>query len=56
MIQYGDADSAIAGGTEAVITPLAVGGFAVAALREAEDLFDQAAGAFREGSARCRKI
>jgi 3-oxoacyl-[acyl-carrier-protein] synthase II len=29
MIQYGDADSAIAGGTEAVITPLAVGGFSV---------------------------
>ena len=29
MIQYGEADSAIAGGTEAVITPLAVGGFAV---------------------------
>jgi 3-oxoacyl-[acyl-carrier-protein] synthase II len=28
-IQYGDADAAIAGGTEAVITPLAVGGFAV---------------------------
>lgn len=29
MIQYGDADSAIAGGTEAVVTRLAVGGFAV---------------------------
>jgi 3-oxoacyl-[acyl-carrier-protein] synthase II len=29
MIQYGDADSAIAGGSESVITPLAVGGFAV---------------------------
>jgi 3-oxoacyl-[acyl-carrier-protein] synthase II len=29
MIQYGEADTAIAGGTEAVITPLAVGGFAV---------------------------
>jgi 3-oxoacyl-[acyl-carrier-protein] synthase II len=29
MIQYGEADSAIAGGTEAVITPLAIGGFAV---------------------------
>jgi len=29
MIQYGDADSAIAGGSEAVITPLAVGGFSV---------------------------
>ena len=29
MIQYGDADAAIAGGTEAVITPLAVGGFSV---------------------------
>ena len=29
MIQYGDADAAIAGGTEAVITPLAVGGFGV---------------------------
>jgi 3-oxoacyl-[acyl-carrier-protein] synthase II len=29
MIQYGDADSAIAGGTESVITPLAVGGFGV---------------------------
>jgi 3-oxoacyl-[acyl-carrier-protein] synthase II len=29
MIQYGDADSAIAGGAESVITPLAVGGFAV---------------------------
>jgi 3-oxoacyl-[acyl-carrier-protein] synthase II len=29
MIQHGDADAAIAGGTEAVITPLAVGGFAV---------------------------
>jgi 3-oxoacyl-[acyl-carrier-protein] synthase II len=28
-IQYGEADAAIAGGTEAVITPLAVGGFAV---------------------------
>lgn len=28
MIQYGDADAAIAGGTESVITPLAVGGFA----------------------------
>jgi 3-oxoacyl-[acyl-carrier-protein] synthase II len=28
MIQYGDADAAIAGGSEAVITPLAVGGFA----------------------------
>jgi 3-oxoacyl-[acyl-carrier-protein] synthase II len=28
-IQYGDADAAIAGGTEGVITPLAVGGFAV---------------------------
>jgi len=27
MIQYGDADAAITGGTEAVITPLAVGGF-----------------------------
>ena len=29
MIQYGDADAAIAGGAEWVITPLAVGGFAV---------------------------
>ena len=29
MIQYGDADAALAGGTESVITPLAVGGFAV---------------------------
>ena len=29
MIQYGDADTAIAGGTESVITPLAVGGFGV---------------------------
>ncbi|MGH9315845.1 MAG: beta-ketoacyl-ACP synthase II [Thermoanaerobaculia bacterium] len=29
LIQYGDADAAIAGGTESVITPLAVGGFAV---------------------------
>lgn len=29
MIQYGDADQAIAGGTESVITPLAVGGFGV---------------------------
>ncbi len=29
MIQYGDADHAIAGGTESVITPLAVGGFGV---------------------------
>ncbi len=29
MIQYGEADAAIAGGTEAVITPLAVGGFSV---------------------------
>ena len=29
MIQYGDADAAIAGGTEAVITPLCVGGFSV---------------------------
>src|SRR6266567_1690854 len=29
MIQYGDADAAIAGGTEAVVTQLAVGGFAV---------------------------
>ena len=29
MIQYGEADMALAGGTEAVITPLAVGGFAV---------------------------
>ena len=29
MIQYGEADLALAGGTEAVITPLAVGGFAV---------------------------
>ncbi|HEY2798728.1 MAG TPA: beta-ketoacyl-ACP synthase II [Thermoanaerobaculia bacterium] len=29
MIQYGDADLAIAGGTESVITPLAVGGFGV---------------------------
>src|SRR6201997_4702473 len=29
MIQYGDADAAVAGGTESVITPLAVGGFAV---------------------------
>ena len=28
MIQYGDADAAITGGSEAVITPLAVGGFA----------------------------
>lgn len=28
MIQYGDADAAIAGGSESVITPLAVGGFA----------------------------
>ena len=28
-IQYGEADAAIAGGTEAVVTPLAVGGFAV---------------------------
>ncbi|HEY6051256.1 MAG TPA: beta-ketoacyl-ACP synthase II [Thermoanaerobaculia bacterium] len=28
-IQYGECDAAIAGGTEAVITPLAVGGFAV---------------------------
>src|SRR5450432_1265793 len=28
-IQYGDADAAIAGGTESVVTPLAVGGFAV---------------------------
>ncbi|MEX0879974.1 MAG: beta-ketoacyl-ACP synthase II [Thermoanaerobaculia bacterium] len=29
MIQYGDADLAIAGGAESVLTPLAVGGFAV---------------------------
>jgi len=29
MIQYGDADAAIAGGTEAVIGPMAVGGFGV---------------------------
>ena len=29
MIQYGDADAAVAGGSESVITPLAVGGFAV---------------------------
>jgi 3-oxoacyl-[acyl-carrier-protein] synthase II len=29
MIQYGEADAAIAGGTESVTTPLAVGGFAV---------------------------
>jgi 3-oxoacyl-[acyl-carrier-protein] synthase II len=29
MIQYGDADAAVAGGTESVLTPLAVGGFAV---------------------------
>ena len=29
MIQYGEADAAIAGGTESVVTPLAVGGFAV---------------------------
>jgi len=29
MVQYGDADAAIAGGTEAVIGPLAVGGFSV---------------------------
>ena len=29
LIQYGDADAAVAGGTESVITPLAVGGFAV---------------------------
>ncbi len=29
MIQYGEADAAIAGGTESVITPLAIGGFAV---------------------------
>jgi 3-oxoacyl-[acyl-carrier-protein] synthase II len=29
MIQHGEADAAIAGGTESVITPLAVGGFAV---------------------------
>jgi 3-oxoacyl-[acyl-carrier-protein] synthase II len=29
MIQYGDADLAIAGGTESVLTPLAVGGFSV---------------------------
>ena len=29
MIQFGEADLALAGGTEAVITPLAVGGFAV---------------------------
>ena len=28
-IQYGEADAAVAGGTESVITPLAVGGFAV---------------------------
>ncbi len=30
LIQYGDADAMIAGGTESVITPLAVGGFAAA--------------------------
>ena len=29
MIQYGEADQAIAGGTESVMTPLAVGGFGV---------------------------
>ena len=29
MIQFGEADAAIAGGTESVITPLAVGGFSV---------------------------
>jgi len=29
MIQFGEADLALAGGTESVITPLAVGGFAV---------------------------
>ena len=29
MIQYGEADLAIAGGTESVMTPLAVGGFGV---------------------------
>jgi 3-oxoacyl-[acyl-carrier-protein] synthase II len=28
-IQYGEADAAVAGGTESVVTPLAVGGFAV---------------------------
>jgi len=30
LIQYGEADAMIAGGTESVITPLAVGGFAAA--------------------------
>jgi len=29
MIQYGEADAAIAGGAESVMTPLAIGGFAV---------------------------
>ena len=29
MVQYGEADAAVAGGTESVITPLAVGGFGV---------------------------
>ncbi len=45
MIQHGDADAAIAGGTEAVITPLAVGGFAV--MRALSTRNDDPAGASR---------
>ena len=45
IIQYGDADAAIAGGAEAVITPLAVGGFAV--MRALSTRNDDPAGASR---------
>jgi 3-oxoacyl-[acyl-carrier-protein] synthase II len=45
MIQHGEADAAIAGGTEAVITPLAVGGFAV--MRALSTRNDDPAGASR---------
>src|SRR6476469_7159937 len=47
MIQYGDADAAIAGGTESVITPLAVGGFAV--MRALSTRNDEPQGASRRG-------
>lgn len=50
MVQYGDADIVLAGGTEAVVTPLAVGGFcAMRALSTRNDEPERASRPFDAG-------